>query len=619
MTQKFIDRDGLKVLWNQVNLKDYPNNETLMAVIDAIDETKADKDELFSKSWNDLTDRPFYEETTISENIIINTEHDFTTGGLYINNLATVANEVVKITVNENEEYTATVFYVGNPIYEYSLRNFSEGCPFEYDFEHGLIDTTGTLGNVNIKITNQSTATTIKKIDEKYLPQLIGKATDEGGEIFNYYLHESINENFAGYYSHAEGFNTKAKGKYSHAEGCNTTASSDYSHVEGNDTTAEGKYSHAEGYYTKASGTGSHAEGQGTVASSQYQHVQGKFNIEDTQHKYAHIIGNGVKHTDGSGGSSNAHTVDWDGNAWYAGDVFVGGTGQDDVNAKKLATEEYVDTSVANLVNSAPETMDTLGELATAMQENQNVVDTLNQAITNKADKSALDSKLDANKYVVDSELSNSSTNPVQNKVVKEYVDSKVVQSWNDLEDKPFGEYAEELEIADKEIPFTSNSYTYYSGSLLSEPVNKISVYWNGIKYECESIFIDGIRYGYGNCRLYGDYYDSGEPFALIFDTTNGNTKVIKNNNETETVSCKIASYEEGIKLIDDKYISYRLVRDYDVLKAANQNSSNIDYSPRNPHNLATKKYVDDLELITIEDINTICGTSIKKSKGVLL
>ena len=59
MTQKFIDRDGLKVLWNQVNLKDYPNNETLMAVIDAIDETKADKDELFCKSRNDLTDRPF--------------------------------------------------------------------------------------------------------------------------------------------------------------------------------------------------------------------------------------------------------------------------------------------------------------------------------------------------------------------------------------------------------------------------------------------------------------------------------------------------------------------------------------------------------------------------------
>ena len=52
MTQKFIDRDGLKVLWNQVNLKDYPNNETLMAVIDAIDETKADKNELVQADWN---------------------------------------------------------------------------------------------------------------------------------------------------------------------------------------------------------------------------------------------------------------------------------------------------------------------------------------------------------------------------------------------------------------------------------------------------------------------------------------------------------------------------------------------------------------------------------------
>lgn len=65
MTQKFIDRDGLKVLWNQVNLKDYPNNETLMAVIDAIDETKANKDELFSKSWNDLEDKPFGKEETV--------------------------------------------------------------------------------------------------------------------------------------------------------------------------------------------------------------------------------------------------------------------------------------------------------------------------------------------------------------------------------------------------------------------------------------------------------------------------------------------------------------------------------------------------------------------------
>ena len=44
MDNKFLDREGLKTLWSQVSLNDYPNNDMLMAVIEAIDETKADKD-----------------------------------------------------------------------------------------------------------------------------------------------------------------------------------------------------------------------------------------------------------------------------------------------------------------------------------------------------------------------------------------------------------------------------------------------------------------------------------------------------------------------------------------------------------------------------------------------
>ena len=52
-----------------------------------------------------------------------------------------------------------------------------------------------------------------------------------------------------------------------------------------------------------------------------------------------------------------------------------------------LASENYVDTAVANLVNSAPETLDTLGELATAIENNADVVEALNSAIGNKVDK----------------------------------------------------------------------------------------------------------------------------------------------------------------------------------------------------------------------------------------
>lgn len=52
--------------------------------------------------------------------------------------------------------------------------------------------------------------------------------------------------------------------------------------------------------------------------------------------------------------------------------------------------EDYVDTQVAALVNSAPETLDTLGELATAFNENKEVVETLDKAITTKANQSDL-------------------------------------------------------------------------------------------------------------------------------------------------------------------------------------------------------------------------------------
>lgn len=64
-----------------------------------------------------------------------------------------------------------------------------------------------------------------------------------------------------------------------------------------------------------ASGAMSHAEGAHTIAASNNQHVQGTYNIEDANNIYAHVIGNGT----GEHHRSNAHTVDWSGNAWYAG------------------------------------------------------------------------------------------------------------------------------------------------------------------------------------------------------------------------------------------------------------------------------------------------------------
>ena len=44
---KFLDVSGVKVLYDLLNLQDYPNNDVLMAVINAIDTTKLDKNKIF--------------------------------------------------------------------------------------------------------------------------------------------------------------------------------------------------------------------------------------------------------------------------------------------------------------------------------------------------------------------------------------------------------------------------------------------------------------------------------------------------------------------------------------------------------------------------------------------
>lgn len=99
------------------------------------------------------------------------------------------------------------------------------------------------------------------------------------------------------------------------------------------------------------------------------------------------------------------------------------------------ATESYVDTKIAGVIDSSPDALNTLNELAAALGDNPNFATTITTQIGGKVDKvsgkglSSNDytntekSKLagiaeGANKTVVDSALSSTSTNPVQNKIV---------------------------------------------------------------------------------------------------------------------------------------------------------------------------------------------------------
>ena len=202
----------------------------------------------------------------------------------------------------------------------------------------------------------------------------------------------------AGINSHAEGLHTIATGNYSHVEGYYTNADGNYGHAEGTSSHARGPAAHAEGSGTEALGTSSHAEGVGTITMGPASHAGGQYNVADSYDNWptwtastSYIVGDKVKysttsnnvtttkgyicktaHTSGStfsttnwntdymmnyitiigngessGNRSNAYALDWDGNAFFKGNVYVGANA-DSSGGSKLATEAYVTTAIAN-------------------------------------------------------------------------------------------------------------------------------------------------------------------------------------------------------------------------------------------------------------------------------
>lgn len=85
----------------------------------------------------------------------------------------------------------------------------------------------------------------------------------------------------------------------------------------------EGSYAHISGYYNTTTGEASSVEGTYNNAYVPSQHVQGKYSINDVDGAYVDIVGNGTGQSDTA--RSNAYTLDWSGNATFAGTVTSSG------------------------------------------------------------------------------------------------------------------------------------------------------------------------------------------------------------------------------------------------------------------------------------------------------
>ena len=124
-----------------------------------------------------------------------------------------------------------------------------------------------------------------------------------------------------------------------------------------------------------------------------------------------------------------------------------------ELDATYQQSTAYTDKKISALINSAPETLDTLKEIADAMTENQDVVEALETAIGLKANASELNSHTsDGTIHITDTERANledanSKKHTHENKGVLDGITSELVTAWNnksefsgsynDLTDKP--------------------------------------------------------------------------------------------------------------------------------------------------------------------------------------
>lgn len=302
-THKYLDTTGLGQVWSKIK-----------ALI-----TQSDWEEDDSSNNSYVQNRPAIRAGEGEGSIVegqIEQEDSYNTYTILVSGEANATSYTFTTTDNVTSNYWLYVAEYNNDYY--AVMEFSGEPTTNVITFHKTLSTETALTNEPILLHyKRKDAVGENSSAEGRLTWSIGADSHAEG-----YLTRAIGANG----SHAEGFRTQSKGASAHAEGVVSLSLNTASHSEGSFTVAKNKYSHAEGWYT--------------IASSNSQHVQGKYNIEDSTNTYAHIVGNGTSLS----ARSNAHTLDWSGNGWYAGKLTVG-TGP--VNDMDVSTKKYVDDSIS--------------------------------------------------------------------------------------------------------------------------------------------------------------------------------------------------------------------------------------------------------------------------------
>ena len=451
-TQKFLDEKGVQHLWSKISMEDYPNNETLIAVLNAIDQTKANKEEIPSKTSQLENDSKFTTEQEVealykklSSNTILGFYciEDVT---VVVNDTSTVypANSNIEIRLlsgdtfeiiptSDNSIMSLNAFPGALGTYYSWLEGVKQFSNILFDMNNEDMYTKWSQGNQgayqvqfaqytncifwsdNPYVSEVTRRTNYTLYYSAELPLCYSTIPENTFKAFYLAFNATIDPNwgnqvyrdsFAAATWATQAFSyygARTIGIFGHdSPGFNITLPKDCRGLMFESTAIENAGTFDAINTTNfGAGNGSWREAFGYCSSLRnlyIKNLKANLNISWSPINYESIyfiISNAVN-TSKITITVSPYTYnllrDSDFELATEKNISIVLSTSNYIEDKRLSAidskidKTYVDEQIANLIDSAPDTMNTLGELAIALKENQDVVAVLDQAITNKVD-----------------------------------------------------------------------------------------------------------------------------------------------------------------------------------------------------------------------------------------
>jgi hypothetical protein len=355
---KILTEEGLRILWNQISLDDYPNNDLLIAVLDGIDATKADKTEV-ADAKQEAIDAAAQDAT--DKDVIVLSEAQS-----YADDLNTTYDEKIKGYIDNKDFYQI----VNNPFIPISTI--------------GIENSTGTICTVDlnelIASGNFESTKTYGFINDKNYSIFIFKQNDKQMPVQNAY-EIVIRINFDDTSSLISVYHQQGYYYFNTSNGVTTITTSLYG-TTGDKGTVYKKaevdelLSNLDAFISDiTSGSVPVAKAEEADHATSSDSATSAETAEEAKHALS-------ADTATTAGSATKATQDASGNV-----ITETYETKADASAKLDEAKSYADGIKNDLLNGAGEAYDTLKELGDLIDENHDAIDALEIVATGKADK----------------------------------------------------------------------------------------------------------------------------------------------------------------------------------------------------------------------------------------